>query len=95
MKVRTEGWKFRKKGEFAHYFSPCRHADCQSCDEGTSHAMCGRGIVAGWYELPSFSKSRPPHKACAICSDMIEEQARIRNLPWRERARLKLLRLKR
>jgi hypothetical protein len=88
-KIRVRGWKFRRAGEFAHHFDICRRPDCTSCEEGYSHAECDRKIRAAWLDLPAFSKSRPPHRACPKCSAILAERERVRNLPWRERAALK------
>lgn len=89
--ISTTGWKFRCKGEYAHWFELCRRDSCHSCDTGNSHATCDRSVTVEWLHHGGFSKSRPPHKACPSCSEIVGKRdaraAHLASLGWRERAK--------
>lgn len=87
-RIKVFGWKFRCKGEYAHYFHMCR-SECDSCESGNSHAYCQPSITVGWLEKGGFSDSQPPHRACERCAAIVAENKRIASLGWRERIAIK------
>ena len=89
--VRQAGWKFRAKGEFAHFFSICRRDDCKPCGRLEAHAFCNEGITVSLVDLPALSRSQPPHRACPTCVEIVKERDTFSYASWRVRAAMKPL----